>query len=111
MQVLSKPRALQRVAVSLENTHIAPNPLLNEYGEECRGKTEDQGNKPERVHPDGRRQRVESRVGRWRIRRDGDLWGDGSQLTGDLVEHRDVLLQVIHRLVCRTRLQILLSVD
>ena len=54
MQVLSKPRALQRVAVSLENMHIVPNPLLNEYGKECRGKTEDQSNEPESVHPDGR---------------------------------------------------------
>lgn len=54
MQVLSKPRALQGVAVSLEDMHIVPDPLLNEYGKECRGKTEDQSNEPESIHADGR---------------------------------------------------------
>jgi len=54
MQVLSEPRALQGVAVSLGTMHIVPNPLPNEYGKECRGKTEDQSNEPESVHPDGR---------------------------------------------------------
>ena len=62
----------------MEDVHIVPNPLPNEYGKECRGKTEDQGNEPESIHPDGRRQCVESRVRGWRFRRDDDLWGDRS---------------------------------
>jgi hypothetical protein len=77
MQILSKSCALQRVTVSLEDMHIAPNPLLNKYRKECRGKTEDQRNKPESVHSDGRREWFERRVRGWGIRRDDDLWRKG----------------------------------
>ena len=40
-----------------------------------------------------------------------DQWGDGGKLVGDLTKHRDILLQVIHNLVCGACLQTLVVVN
>jgi hypothetical protein len=52
MQVLSKPCTLQGIAVTKEDTHVTPNPLLDKHREECRGKAEDEGHEPESIQAD-----------------------------------------------------------
>jgi len=49
---LSKPRTLERIAVSLEDMHIIANPLLNKDRHECRGKAENERHEPESIHTD-----------------------------------------------------------
>ena len=91
--------------------HVNPNPLLNEYREECCGKAEDEGHEPESIHADVKWRWAESGVRRWRRGRDGDLGGDRGYLLRNLCEHCDVLLQVVYHLVFWAYAQILLAVD
>jgi hypothetical protein len=77
IQVLSKSRTLQRIAIPLEDMHIIANPLLNEDRKECSKKTEDKGHEPENIYTDVRCRWIEHRERRWWGGRDGNLWGDG----------------------------------
>ena len=74
VQILTDPCALQGVTVSLEDMHVIPNPLLDKSSKECRGKAENKGHEPKRIHADIRCRWVESRERGRRSGRDGDLW-------------------------------------
>jgi hypothetical protein len=108
---LSDPSTLQRFAVSLEYKHIIADPLLDENREECRGKAEAEGHEPERIYTDVGCGWIERRVrGRWRGR-DGNLWGDGRELLGDLGKDGGMLFEVIHHFVCGVDFQVLFTID
>ena len=98
------------VAVSLEDVHIIPNPLLDEYREKCRSKAECEGHEPKRINTDISCRWGEGRKRRGWGRRDGNLWGNGSDLLGDLRKDRGMLLEVVHHLVCGIDLQVLFAI-
>ena len=52
MQVLSKPRTLQGVTVTLEDVHVIRDPLSDKYRDKCRGKAEGEGHEPESIQAD-----------------------------------------------------------
>ena len=111
MQVLSKARTLQRIAISLEDMHVIANPLLDEDCKECCRKAENEGHEPEGIHPDVGCQRFECRERSRGGRRDGDLRRDGGDLMRNLIEDDNILSEVIHHLVCRTDFQVLFAVN
>ena len=98
------------VAVSLENVHIIPNPLLDKYREKCRSKAEREGHEPKRIYTDIRCRWGEGWERRGWGRRDGNLWGDGSDLLGDLRKDHRMLLEVVHHLVRGIDLQVLFAI-
>ena len=77
MQVLSKSRTFQRIAITLEDIHMFANPLLNEDRKERSKKAENEGHEPENVYTDVRCRWIECRERRWWSRWDGNLWGEG----------------------------------
>ena len=111
MQILSKSRTLQRVTVPLEDVHIIANPLLDESREKCCRKTEDESHEPEGIHDDVGSQWIESGERGWGSRRDGELRSDKGNLAGNLIEHSDVLLEIIHHLVGGADFQVLFAID
>ena len=111
MQVLPKPGALQRVAVPLEDVHVIANPSLDEGGKECRGETEYKGHEPENVNADLGCQWFESMERGPRSGRDGNLWSDGGNLVGNLIQDGDILMKVIDHLVCGADFQVLFAVE
>ena len=111
IQVLPKPGTLQGVAVSLEDVHVVPNPLLDKYCEESCCEAEDEGHEPENVNAHDRWSWTEGGESRGWRQRGGKLWGDGGDLLRDLIEHSDVLPEVKHHLICRVHIQVLLAVD
>jgi len=96
---LSDPGTLQRIAVSREDVHIIPDPLLHKYREECREKAEGECHEPKRIYTNIGCVWVE----RWewwrRSRRDRNLWSDGSELLRDLGKYSGMLFEVIHHFV------------
>ena len=111
LQVLSKSCTLQRVAVPLEDVHVIANPLLGEDCEKGCDKTEDESHEKENVHADVGFQWFERREWERRSGRDGNLWSDGEDLSGDLIKLGDILLEVIHHLVLWVDLQVLFAVN
>ena len=99
VQVLAKSRTLQGIAVPFEDVHIIANPLLDEGGEKCCCETEDEGHEPEDIHACVRCRWF--KIGEWGGRggRDGELRGNGEDLAGNLIEHGDILLKIIHHLI------------
>jgi hypothetical protein len=54
---------------------------------------------------------MECREREWRGGRDGNLWGDGGQLPGNLREDGGLLLEVIFNSICRVGFQLFLAID
>jgi hypothetical protein len=109
--VLSNPGTLQRVTVSLEDVHIIADPLLDKYREECSGEAEGEGHKPKGVYADIGCRWIERREG-WRWSRwDGNLWGNGRDLLGNLRKDGGMLLEVIHHFVCGADCQVLSAIN
>ena len=111
MQVLPKSRTLQGVIVPQEDMHIIPNPLLDECRKECYRKAEDEGHEPEQIDSDVGWRRVKGRI-RWGYSgRYRNLWSNGGNLKRYLSEEGNILLEVIHRLVCGVNFKALFAVD
>jgi hypothetical protein len=97
--------------VSLKDMHIVSDPLLYKGCHKCSGKAENKGHKPKGIHTDIGWGWVESRKRGRRSRRDDDLRDYRGDLLRDLGKNRNILLQVVHRLICWTRCQTLFDVD
>jgi hypothetical protein len=105
---LSDPSTPQRVALPLGYMHITADPLLDEYREECRRKAEGEGHETKRNYTDVGCGWAKRRVRGRRRRRDGNLWGDGRVLLGDLPRDGGMLFEAIHHFVCGVDCQVFL---
>ena len=91
--------------------HVIANPLLDESREKCCRKTEDESHEPEGIDDDVGSQWIKGGERGWGNGWDGELRSDGGNLAGNLIEHSDVLLEIIHHLVGGADFQVLFAID
>jgi hypothetical protein len=111
MQILPQSSTLQGITVLLEDMHIIVDPLLNEDRNKCCRKTEDEGHEPENIDAYVRGQWVEFWESWWWSGRDGDLWGNGGKLLGNLREDGRMLLKVVHHFILGFDLQVCFAIN